>query len=686
MPDRSNPNGHSARRPVGGHSPRRQRLVTAVIALGWTILLTCPGCVHPLVMTQRDYDFYNSMSISYGEPNYDEIVETVGAFPPRTVVDPTEKEKWELSLTDAKRIALNNNKQVLVFANQPGQVGSLVDIQLAQFDAIWGMGGGWSRADVPLTTTVANAGTGQGSLRIDSFGTSSRGGGQFLGVGGANFGINATPGGPTIDALQSTPGQNFFELVKRNATGGTTKLAYDIGYTFQNQVGIFTSVNPAWTNEVSARVTQPFLQGAGVEFNRAATLVARANFEQSVRVFEQAVQTILRDTENAYWGLGYAYYDLYSREVGLEQALATWQKLLAEYQFGRSSRADLAQAREQLEFFRAQRIEALGRLLTSERTLRLAMGIPPEDNRQIVPADEPTTAEYTPDWETAVLEAVSLRPEIVGQTYTVRAAELELFRQQNGLQADLTGFAEWSVIGLDNALDQAFDRMTDFDNEGWTLGLRYAKQIGERAAHAQVRAQQQTLDRERRELENSRHVALHELTDVYRNLLTNNQLIRVQGDRRRAAATQVKAANEQYQLGRVTLDQFLDAQTALADAIRDEGLAVAQYNQSLIQWEFAKGTILTHDNVLVADGAQSPANRKLLDDRRKQWENSLPLPIWPGSKVTMDHVPCPDKSGPMYPDFTGSVGEVLKDVDGAPELTPPAEEVPLSPPPAEETK
>ncbi len=251
----------------------------------------------------------------------------------------------------------------------------------------------------------------------------------------------------------------------------------------------------------------------------------------------------------------------------------------------------------------------------------------------------------------------------------MRAAELEVFRQQNGLLADLTVNGSWSLTGVDNQFDQSIDRLTDADFEGWRLGGRYRRPIGERASHAAVRRAQLALNRERKELENSRHTAMHELATAFRNIESNRRLIEVQADRRRAAATQVEARADLYQTGKTTLDDLLDAQTALADALRDEGQAIALYNQALIQWEFAKGTILVHDNVQVAESASSPINRKLLEDRRRWFNASLPMPIWRGSKVSADHFPGVESTRPFYPSLAGAVGE-LKDVSPTPASVP----------------
>lgn len=719
------PKQHAGARSRTGR-PSAGPVQAAVIAVGWTLLLSSTGCVHPLIMTKMDYDYYNAVSTSYGRAEYDSSIGRLQTTEPRTADSPDRERHWRLTLEEAKRIALENNKQILTIANQPGQAAAAIDQQLSQFDAYYSFGGGWGRENQPLTSNIATAGTGQDAVTIESFG---QGGAGFFATDVGGFGVNATTGGPTqaplqfvpldraidipdpsnlaggsavsLDALsprsrlssnnpdaqvdpnrqllvatnvfQSIPGANVFEVFKRNATGGTTRLNYTINYRNQQPIGGFTLINPVWTQTAQASFQQPLLQGAGVEFNRAPILIARANFEQSVRSFESFVHSLLRDVELAYWQMYSAYSDMYAQQDGLERALRTWRRAREELDQGRSSRSAVAQAREQFELFRSAYIQSLQRVMDAERVLRLQLGLPADDDRRIIPADEPTAARYAPDWSTAVLEAMSLRPDLTAQAYAVRAAELQLFRQQNGLLPDATVNGSWALTGLDNQFDQAFDRMTDAKYESWSLGGRVRGGIGERAANAAVRGAQLTLSRERDSYRNLQHNILHELAEAYRNLIASHQLLLTQEDRFEAAAAYVKIAEDLVATGRQTIsdDRYLRAQAAYSDSLRARGQAVAQYNQSLIRWEFAKGTILSLDNVVIAESSVMRANRKLLEERRRIWECSLPLPIWPGEAVQGDFFPCPSPDAPLYATPPrASTSERVEEVPAETESTP----------------
>src|SRR4029077_5751877 len=51
-----------------------------------------------------------------------------------------------------------------------------------------------------------------------------------------------------------------------------------------------------------------------------------------------------------------------------------------------------------------------------------------------------------------------------------------------------------------------------------------------------------------------------------------------------------------------TLDFLLEAQRLWADALRAEYQAIADYNNAMARFEYAKGTIMQRDNIVIAEG------------------------------------------------------------------------------------
>ena len=599
--------------------------------LGVTLLAAITaGCHQPYKMSKSDYIDFNHVSGAYEHQVYDTDMAQTVAEVPHTVRDPAKKDRWELTLEEAKRIALTNNRYVAVQSFRPGESGALIDKELAVFDTWVGAGGTWTRLDQQTTAIFLAT---QQDL--------------FQGGGTNNITSGAATDGASQTMATNSLGTDLFRLYKRNSTGGITQFSYGLAYELNpNQ---FRTITNSWQSAATFSVAQPLLQGAGVEFNRAPILIARATAEQSIRDFEKNVRDLLRAVERQYWILYFSYQSLYSAETGMKQALVTWQKEKNKQELGAAAEPDVAQARETFEGFRAQRLEALGGVagssgsvdpatlagasmegggvLDNERRLRAILGLPLDDERQIVPADEPTVAEYQPNWSVAVLEAMDLRPELASQRLAIRSAELTLMRQRNGLLPDLTVGATYRITGLDNQFDQSVDRLTDNRYSDWVLGFSFQRQVGERAAHAGVRNAQLALSRERAQLLQLEQQVVEELHATYQALMVNYDLIKARKAVREASTKRLVAQEQFYRRGKTTIDELLRSQQNFAESLVNESRAIVLYNFALVDWEWAKGTILQNDHVMLAEHLLDNCNPKLARQRAMQLKHSVPLPL-----------------------------------------------------------
>jgi outer membrane protein TolC len=616
--------------------------------------LILAGCHRPYFMTELDYAYYNRISGDYATRERFDDIEAVAQHTPPNVTNLGNRQDWSLCLQDAKHIALAANKRIAVLGFTPGERGTQIDTALSAFDAQIGFGGQWARTERQISNLAQGAGTIRDAFVQNAFGTSAGGFGRSITSGAATDG----PGLPVV---------NLFGLSKRNATGGVSSFSYDLDYTRNNPTG-FASINPAWNSSITMGVDQPLLQGAGVEFNRAPILIARAGMEQSIKDFDTQVRTLLRDVENAYWQLYFAYQEVYSRKVGLELGLILWQRAIDLADAGRLTPADVAQSREQFEFFKGSLVDAENQLLNAERELRRLMGVAPFDNFRIVPSDNPTEAQYTPDINAAIHEAMQLRPELAAQRFAIRQAELQLMRQKNGLLPDLSVTASYGLSGLDNQFDQSLNRLFSNKYTEWRLGIRYTRQIGERAANAAVRNATLALGRERYRLTELEHETLNELDIAYRELFRTYTRIDIQRQRRQAAAVQLRSRKELFEQKKETLDVLTRAQSVYADALRDEAQAIVQYNQALASWEFAKGTILINDNVSLAEEICTNVPEAVRAKVYKELTSTKPLTIHPGTKVVPNTTSCPNTSLPIYkidPARIVTPGEIPMPLGGA---------------------
>lgn len=513
-----------------------------------------------------------------------------------------------------------NNIRVL--ALQPAIVGTNIESALSKFDTRWVNNITWTTTDQPVANALQTI---QSAI---------------------------TPGGVSViaqDQASATTG-----LIKPLPTGGVAGITFNTTYLLSN---LRQAVNPAYQPTMTFSFEQPLLQGFGVEINQLRAqhpgsilnpfpslsrtegiLITRVRFDEQRADFERQVNIMLANVELLYWNLYGTYWALYSREAALRQSYEAWKINKARFEAGRIPIQDLAQSRQQYENFRGQRLLAMSDLLEAERQLRGILALPVEDGHRIVPVDEPTLSPYHPDWHTAVNEALALRPELVLARNEVKVAQMNLISQKNLLMPDLRFVSQYGWTGIGSRLDgplingngtpgNAFHSLAEGDFINWNVGLQSTIPLGFRDANAAVRAARLNLAASYQVLKEQERKAMQYLTYTYRGLYYGYEQIKIQRAQREAAAVQLDARFKLYVAGskESTLDILLEAQRVWADALKAEYDAIVVYNFSLVGFEFAKGTIMQRDNVVIGEGALPACAQVRAVEHERQRVKALPI-------------------------------------------------------------
>ena len=377
------------------------------------------------------------------------------------------------------------------------------------------------------------------------------------------------------------------------------------------------------------------LQGSGAQYNRIAgpltfdqyaagirnpidgVMIARIRTDQTLTDFEGGVRNLMRDVEDAYWELYFAYRDLEARKMGRDSALETWKKTAALYRTGsKGGSADReAEARSQYFLFRSQVEQALTDVFRDENRLRYIMGLSMSDGQLIRPSDEPTTARVAFDWSGIHCEALTRRVEIRRQKWEIKRRELELIAARNFLLPRLDAVGRYRWLGLGDELinqnhrdfndpgSSAFGVLTSGDFQEWQLGLQANIPIGFRRELSGIRHQELLMARERAILCDLELEISHQLGDSIRDIDNNYGLTQTNFNRRVAAEAEVQAVDASYEAGRVTLDLLLDAQRRRAEAESAYYRSLVDYNRAIMNVHYRKGSLLDYDGVYLAEGA-----------------------------------------------------------------------------------
>jgi outer membrane protein TolC len=612
----------------------RWKVVVAGLALSFAAVV---GCKQQCFMTYDDWQHYRDIGVPASlECSAEPISPEPAICPkPRTILDP-EAPPYYLTLREAVAMALEH-----------GTVGN----QNLEFTPLAAIGGAQG-VQAPALTYLENLGSfvgrafvGDDSIRAFAFDPAIIAAGiegslsKFDPVltAAANWTTTDQPiasaaqafqaGFSNVAAVQTQDATVSAALLKPLPTGGVAGITFTTTYELTN---LRLPVNPAYHPTLQFQFEQPLLQGFGVEINqlRAAhpgsiltpfqqtnylgvegILITRLRFDEQRAEFERLVHHMVVNVELAYWTLYGTYWNLYSREQALRQAYEAWRILKAKYEAGRETIQSLAQARQQYELFRGQRLDALARVLDDERLLRGMMGLPTEDGRRLVPVDEPTMALYEPDWASALDQSLALRPELVIARQDLKFQQLNLINQKNLLMPDLRFTSTYDITAVGSHLGggdsdplNALSNLADNRFNNWALGLRLTVPLAYRDANAAVRVARLNLARSYAVLEAQELKAQRFLALTYRRIFESYEIARALRAQREAAAVQLDARFKLFIAGKETLDILLESQRVWADALRDEYQAIATYNGNLAGFEFAKGTILDYDHVVISEG------------------------------------------------------------------------------------
>jgi outer membrane protein TolC len=507
---------------------------------------------------------------------------------------------------------------------------------------------------------------------------------------------------PALTRQAGAPaGQPSFEarLSKRNATGGTMAVVSQVDYNYANSP--FQTFPSAYNTRTFMQLSQPLLGGnqqngpSGLEANRAPIVIARLNADVSVWRFKAEVMAMVRSIEQQYWALAQQQVQYWSRQQAVLLGEAILEREQIKRDVGTGSEPNVAEADQNLRQFQLELVQATTDLLNVERQLRNILGLPPADNRRIVPVTAPTEARLEPEWDTSLAQMLSYQPDIVQQQLLLRVAELQLLVARNQLLPALSMNVLYQLNGFGKNLDDAVAVMTgrsilaidpvisaqqqaaginaspsyykNFTN--WQIGFTFSMPIGFRAELANSRQVQYALLRQRAFLQQTVHQSMHALARFFNEVDSQYKLLKYAGLAREAAEKRLAAQRAFFETGTINIDRYLDAVNRWANAVALEAQYKTSYNTSIAALEEAKGTLLAYDNIAVAEGPNPrKAYIQAMDQRDAHKRFSVPLD---GSVAPRPVVaplvadPVPPRAGPghelpelspIYPAPAGSLG------------------------------
>lgn len=589
------------------------------------VLVASSGCVgpHSALWLNAELEHYKSSALEIDYPDAIEEMPVPEENLPPITIEEGPREYWDLTLDEVIQLALSNSRVLRdlggLVMQAPGSVATQYGPALAETDPRFGVEAALSAYDAIFR-------------------------------GGAYFENNDRPlnnvffGGGTRELRQDLHSYQA-EISKTTGTGGHFAIRKIIDYDQNNSPGNATP-NLPWTVQAEAEFRQPLLQGAGADFNQIAgpgsspgaingVLIARINTDISLADFEIGIRNLVADVENEYWELYFAYRALDAKSAAYQRALDSWRNVNALARTGRlGGEADKeARAREQLhrledemqnalagrpqERIRTTVFRGVGGVHTSERRLRLLLGIPISDGRLIRPVDEPTLAQAIFDWDSVNVEALTRRAELRRQQWQVRRRELELLAAKNFLLPRVDAVGRYRFRGLGHNLlnstrqpvrfDNAYQNLTTGDFQEWQLGVEVTMPYGNRQGFAGVRNAELALVRERAVLVEQERDVMLELTTALAETRRAHGSAKINYNRRKAlldelAALEARFEGAEQQERNNLLNSLLDAQRRLAEAETSYFRALIENTLSTRDVHLQKGSLLEYCGIFLSEG------------------------------------------------------------------------------------
>jgi hypothetical protein len=440
--------------------------------------------------------------------------------------------------------------------------------------------------------------------------------------------------GGGANAFKQDRNDYVFQLTKRTATGAQFAVRSITDYDANNATGNLT--NSAWQTQLQAEARQPLLQGGGLQFNRIAgpaavpgvyngVLIAKVNSEMNTAYFQQGVRDYISNVINAYWDLYFAYRDADAKRAAMLRGEKTWKSYEAQKSSNRKSGASEALAREQYFRFRGEYENAIAGkpsmrtqnnnssaggsfagisgVQTSERRLRLILGLPINGEYLLRPSDEPSKAKIDFDWDSISAEALTLRSELHQQRLNISKREMELLAAKNFLLPTLDFVSIYRLRGLDKdffGADSAVSDLGSFDSQEYEASLELKLPVGFRQGHLAVQHARLKVARERAILREQERQIIHDLASMvaecdraYIQAETNTSRYLAASDALVALETSQKAGMP------INFDQLLDAQRRVSESQTRYFASLVEYTIATKNVHLEKGTLLRSTDVLL---------------------------------------------------------------------------------------
>jgi outer membrane protein TolC len=349
--------------------------------------------------------------------------------------------KLNLSLQDAVELALQNNLDIIVQRYNPW----LADTSILKANA-GGVGG------VPPGALFAGSTANIPFLNFDPTLTST------FSIDNRNVPVNnpltsgTGTGQSALTALTLHTSTFNTQFTEGFHTGTTFFTTWD--NTRSSSTSAANLFNPSVQSSIYVGFQQQLLNGFGTAVNTRNIRIAKNNRKIADLAFAQQAITTITNTITAYWELVYARENVKVQQQAVTVAEKLYNDNKKQLEIGTMAPLDVTRAESELATDRQNLIVAQTAELQQQQILKNAITknplAPNMINLEIIPSDLPSKPEAieAPNFEQAVSEAFSKRPDVQEMAINLQNGEIDLKATRNALLPTATLQAQYGTVGL----------------------------------------------------------------------------------------------------------------------------------------------------------------------------------------------------------------------------------------------
>ena len=362
-----------------------------------------------------------------------------------------------------------------------------------------------------------------------------------------------------------------------------------------------------FTTQGQLSVTQSLLRGFGTDVNLAALRQARLDTEISQYELRGFAESIVAQTEEAYWDclLAERRIAIFTQSFELAQKSSgeTHERVrLGDLPGTQLAAADAEAARRREDLINARsaltkaRISLLRLLSPSANAFHVEMAL---KDRPELP-QEPVG-----DEEDHVQLGLRMRTDLNQARLQVRRGDLSVVVTRNGLLPLMNFFATLGRTGYSDSFQQSVSRAETGSSYTIQAGVNLEFPPVNRNARAQYTGALLTREQSREAVANLEQLVESDVRTAYSEVLrASEQVVATAASRKLQEAT-LKSETEQFRVGQATTFLVAQAQRDLLSSQIDEVDAVVTYRKDLVELYRLEGSLLQRRGI-IAPGSSAP--------------------------------------------------------------------------------